>query len=365
MADLFISREQAWEDVLAAAAFIGERIKSADGHADAMGAVIPRYLERRNVDLAAELANAVDDPYSRDRLLTQVAVRCAEQDDNEYALQLADAIEDDGIRSQCRERVALVNAEKGNAEQAETIASELPHPDQVYAGIAVSHALKRDETAAAAMLDRVDFPAAKVSALQHIAAARIDNDEFERAADALDIAHVAAREIEHDEERIRALCDLGNAYIQAKRSDKAVELFDTARGDAEVLGNIHRDFFLVNCALGFLHAGSEEFAENTLDLVTDKTQMASALLGFARDDWNKGEQQDAIDALDEAYQILRSQREIETRDSKSANTLMTSIAAQFAAWNKTELAITIAHENKNPEEVTSGLTDRSGSDAEG
>src|SRR6478609_11460606 len=117
MADLFISREQAQEDVLAAAAFIGERIKSADGHADAMGAVIPRYLEHGNVDLAAELANAVDDPYSRDRLLTQVAVRCAEQEDNEYALQLADAIEDDGIRSQCRERVALANAEKGKADE--------------------------------------------------------------------------------------------------------------------------------------------------------------------------------------------------------------------------------------------------------
>src|SRR4051794_40691229 len=99
MADLFISREQAQTDLLAAAAFIGERIRSADGHAEAMDAIIPQYLQRNDVDLAAELANAVDDPYSRDRLLTRVAVKCAELDDDEYALQLLGAIEDDGIRS--------------------------------------------------------------------------------------------------------------------------------------------------------------------------------------------------------------------------------------------------------------------------
>ena len=86
MADLFITRDRAESDILAAAAYIGERIKSSDGHADAMGAVIPQYLNRGDVDLAAELANAVDDPYSRDRLLTQAAVKCAEIDDDEYAL---------------------------------------------------------------------------------------------------------------------------------------------------------------------------------------------------------------------------------------------------------------------------------------
>ena len=206
------------------------------------------------------------------------------------------------------------------------------------------------------MLDRIDFPAARVTALQHIAAAAIEKGEFGKATDTLDKAAAAAREIEHDEERIRALCDTGSAYIQSKRNDKAVELFDVARADAEVLANTHRDLFLVNCAVGFLQAGSEELAESTLDLVTDKTQMASALLAWAREHWRKGEQDDALDALDESYQILRSQREIETRDSRSANSIMTSIAAQFASWNKVELAVTIAHENKDPEEVTSGLT---------
>ncbi|HEY2846803.1 MAG TPA: hypothetical protein VGI80_03235, partial [Pyrinomonadaceae bacterium] len=356
MADLFISREKAERDLLSAAAFIAERIRSADGHSEAMNSVIPQYLSKGDVDMSAELANAVDDPYSRDRLLMQVAEKCAELDDDEYALQLADAIEDNGMQAQCRERVAIVCANKGDVEKAREIAEELQHPEFVSAAVAAVQSAKGNDSKAEATISAIDFPSARVSARLSIASAKIEKNEIEKAADALSHAAVAAADIEHDEERIRTLCDIGNLFIEAKRSDKAVEVFDTARGDAEVLDNIHRDFFLSNCALGFLHAGSDELADRTLDLVTDKTQMSSALLGFARDHWKKDEQDDALDSLDEAYQILRSQKEVETRDRRGANSLMTSIAAQFAGFGKTERAVEIAHENFDPAEVTSGLT---------
>jgi tetratricopeptide (TPR) repeat protein len=354
MADLFISRQQAEQDLLAAAAFIGERIRSADGHAEAMNTVIPQYLAHADVDLAAELANAIDDPYSRDRLLVQVAEKCADLDDDGYALQLADAIEDLGMQAQSRERVAIICAGKGNIERASEIAQELQHPEFVQAAIAVAQDAKGMD--ASSIVHAIDFPSARVLAWQQIASAHIEKKDLENAADALTKGADAAKEIEHDEERIRALIDLGNALIEAKRNDKAIEAFDAARAAAEVLDNMHRDAFLGVCAVGFLHAGSHELADNTLDLVTDKTQMASALLAFARDYWKKDEQDDAIDALDEAYQILKSQKEIETRDGRGANALMTSIAAQFAGFDKTERAIEIAHENFDPAEVTSGLT---------
>jgi tetratricopeptide (TPR) repeat protein len=356
MADLFVTREKAEDDLMSAAAFIAERIRSADGHAEAMNTVIPQYLAKGNVDLAAELANAVDDPYSRDRLLMQVAEKCAVLDDDEYALQLADAIDDNGMQAQCRERVAIVVANKGDMARAAAIAEELQHPEFVFASIAVALNANGREAEAEETISEIDFPTARVSAWQHIASARIEKKDLEKAADALSEAADAAKEIEHNEERIRSLIEIGNLYIEVKRSDKAVEVFDTARADAEVLENIHRDFFLGSCALGFLHAGSDELADGTLDLVMDKTQMASALLGFARDHWKKEEKDDALDALDEAYQILKSQKDIETRDSRGANALMTSIAAQFAGFGKTERAIEIAHENFDPAEVTAGLT---------
>lgn len=349
MADLFISRERAETDLLDAAAFLAERIKSADGHGEAMRSVIPLYLEKGDVDLAAELANQIDEPYARDRMLIAVAEKCAGVDDDEYAIQLADAVEEQALRAQGLENIALIKTAAGQTEKARDVAAMMEHPDFVLAAIA---AKQQDSSA----LDEIAFAAARVSGALQIANQLIEKGDASKAIGVLDQAVVSANDIEHDEEKIRYLCEVGNAFIEAKRVDKAIETLDTARGFAEVLENTHRDTFLVNCALGFLHAGSEELADRTLDLVTDKTQMASALLGFSRHAWNAGDTDDAIEALDEGYEILRSQRDIETRDSRARNRLMASIAAQFAGYGKNEKAIEAAGENQDPEEEMSALT---------
>lgn len=354
--DHFISREQAGNDLLSAAAFLAENIKSADGHAEAMKSVVPLYLAKGDVDLAAELANSVGEPFSRDKLLILVAEKCAQIDDDEYALQLADAIEDHGLQAQVFERIALEKASKGQLDKAREVGSSLVHPDFVYGGIAVRQSEDGDDAAALATIAGIDFATARVAALQRIAQTKIEKDDFVKAADLLDLAVESAKDIEHDEEKIRALCDTGNYFIEAKRSDKAVATFDTACQYAEVLDNIHRDYFFVNCALGFLYAGSLELADRTLDLVTDKTQMASALLGFARESWKKGEKDEAIETLDEAYEILKSQREIETRDSRARNGLMSTIAVQFVGFGKTERGLEVAEGILDPDEQMGALS---------
>lgn len=356
MTEHFISRDQAEGDLLSAAAFLAENINSADGRAEAMKAVVPLYLANGDVDLAAELANAVDEPFSRDKLLILVAEKCAATDDDEYALQLADAIEDHGLQAQAFERIALEKASKGQLDTARKVGNSLVHPDFVHGGIAVRQAADGDDAAALATIESIDFAPARVAALQQIAAAKIESGDTAKAVDLLELAAQSAEDIEHDEEKIRVLCDTGNLFIEVKRSDKAVETFDSALKFAEILDNVHRDFFFVNCALGFLYAGSDELADRTLDLVMDKTQMASALLGFARDSWKKGEKEDAVETLDEAYEIIRSQRDIETRDSRARNALITTIAVQFAGFGKTERGWEIAEENQDPDEQSSALS---------
>jgi hypothetical protein len=356
MSDYFISPEQAEKDLLSCAAFLAERIKSSDGHAEAMNAIIPRYLAKGDVDLAAELANAVNDPFSRDRLLILVAEKCAELGDDEYALQLAEAIEDHGLKAQTLERVALVMAVRGDTEKASEIADAMAHPDYIYAGIAAYQASNGDESAADVTLKQIEFPAARVSALHQIAAGQLEKAKAGDAVLTLDRAVGAADEIEHNEEKIRAFCDIGSLFIDAKRSDKAIETFDNARAHTELLDNMHRDLFLVRCALGFLYSGRADMCDRTLDLVTDKTQMASALVAIARDHWKKEEKDDAIDALDEAYEILKSQRDAETRDSRARNALMASIAVQFAGFGKTERGVEIALENQDIGEQMAALS---------
>ncbi|MFN6963131.1 MAG: tetratricopeptide repeat protein [Pyrinomonadaceae bacterium] len=355
MSEHFISRADAVSDLLSCAAYLAERITNRDGHSDAISAVVPLYLADGNVDLAAELANSVDDPFTRDRLLTLVAERCAAADDDEYALQLAEAIEDAGIAAQALETIALQKAAKGQLDRASEIAEQIEHPDYVFAAVATRLAADGRDAEADEMLERVEYIAARVSALQSIAA-ECQASDAERSVAYLERAVHEAAGIEHDEERIRAFVEIGNHLVEFGRSDLAIDAYDKARASAEQLDNMHRDSFLAAAALGFLHAGSLDLAERTLDLVTDKTQLASALVGYAREFWKKGERDDAIESLDEAYQILRSQRESETRSAKARFQLFATIAAQLAAFGRAERAIEIAQSIEDPVESTAALS---------
>ncbi len=356
MSDLFIHREKAEADLLAAAAYLAERIKSSDGHAEAMSAVLPLYLDRGDVDLAAELANAINDPHSRDKLLTKVAEKCAQTNDDEYAIQLADAIEDLGLRSEAFERIGAVKAGQGNAATAFEIADLMNHPDFIYAAVAFNQASNGNDAGADETLGRIEFSPAMSSALQNIADVQIEKGELEKAVQSLERGVIAAEEIEHDEERIRTLCEFGNHFIAAGRKDLAIETFEKARSYAEVVVNVHRDRLLVMCSVGFLHAGSDDAADEILDLVLDKTQLASALLVFARDSWKKEEKEEAVDTLEEAYAIIDSQKESETRDSRARNAILASIAAQFAVFERNDRATEIAQNIVDPQEIWAAIS---------
>ena len=356
MAEHFIAYEDAQDDLLTAAAFVAERIKSGDGHSQAMTAVVPRYLAFGNVDLAAELSNTVDDPFTRDKLLTAVAEKCAELDDDEYAIQLAEAIEEFGLRSEAFERIALQKMHKGQIEKAVGIAETMTHPDFVFASAAARLAAEGDDRAAGELLERVEFASAKVSALQAMAAESLRSDQKEKCFSLLEQARVAAGDIDQPEERIRTICDIGDHFVGAGRNDLAIATYDAAKEEADKLDNIHRDTFIAATVMGFLRAGSVDTADRTLDLVTDKTQMANCLVAFAEYYSERGEADDALEALDEALQILRSQRDSETRDSRSRYALFGTIAAQFAGFDKPERAIDIAQAIEDQPHRTAALS---------
>ncbi len=356
MSEYFISINEAESDLLACAAYMGERIKSVDGHAEAMTAVVPLYVARGNVDLAAELANTVDDPYTRDRLLILVAEKCAEMDDDEYALQLAEAVEEPGLQSQAFERIAIRKASKGEFDRAHEITERMAHPDGVLVAVAVKQQAAGLDAEAEATVEEIEHAGAAVTAHLEIAGNCLSSGDAEKAVRFLELAAEEADEIEHTEEQARAFCDIGNGFIEAGRNDRAIQTFDKAKATAETIDNMHRDAFLSMAALGFLHAGSLELADRTLDLIADKTHMASSLLGYARELWKKDERDEAIESLEEAYAILESQHERETRDHKARFRLFTSIAAQFAGFERGERAIEIAERLKDEAERTAALS---------
>ena len=355
MTDHFISRQEAESDLLSCATFLGESIETADGHAESMLAVVPRYLAKGNVDLAAELANTVDDPFSRDKLLIAVSIKCAEIDDDEYALQLIDALDDHGLQAEGWERLGALKAAMGQFDAARKIAGEMEHPDYVLSAIAIRQFADGDPDGAKSTIREIEFPAARVSAFIHTAHARIAQGETEGIEDLLEPAIADAAEIEHDEEKIRAVIEIGTLFSDAGQNGRAIETFDKAREYSEELDNIHRDAFFAAVSVGFLRAGSQDLADRTLDLVTDKTQIASCLLGHARLYWSNDAKDDAMESLEEAYAMLRSQRENETRSSKDRFRLFGSIATQYVLFGKGERAIEIAEQIEDDNESMTAL----------
>ena len=350
-----IAIEDAAGDLLACAAYLAETIKNSAGHSQAMKEIVPRYLEKNQVDLAAALADMVDDPFTRDRLLMLVAEKCAAIDDDEYAFQLIEAIEDSTAQAQAREHIAAQKSIKGDFAKALEIAATLDHADYAFADIAARQAEGADEKAAFQTFERIEFPAAKVSAWQNIALFELKKGDETKAAELFENAVRSADEIEFAEEKVRALTEIGNHFVEANRNASAIETFDRAKTVAETIDGVHRDSLLAAIAVGFLQAGSLELADRTLDAVRDKTQMATALVGFSRRFREQGERDEAAETLEEAYQILKSQPDQEVRDSRARYNLWGTIAAEFARIEKAERAIEIAQEVLNEAAQTNAL----------
>ncbi len=334
MREQLIDSNDAKNDLLACATFLAQKIGSSDGHAEAVKELFPFYLAKDNVDLAAELADTIDDPFVRDQLLTQVVEKCAELGDDEYALQLAEAIEDSSFQGVALEQIARQKAIKGEFEKAFEIADDLQHASNAYTEIAIH----QEKEEALETIEEIEFPFTKVHALQQIAHNTNDLSLLEKATE-------IAQEIDFDEERIRAYLGISFQYIEAKRKDKAIEVLDKARQFTETLDSVQKDSFLSQISNGFMKAGSIDLADRTLDLVEDKYEIAHALVGYADEFQAKGEEEDALEALDEAYQILKSQRDTETRNSKAKFNLLGIISMRFASFGKLERAIEIANEN--------------------
>ena len=351
-----ITIEQAQDNLLDGAAFLAEDVRSSEGYASAMKEIVPHYLAKGNVDLAAALADTVDDPFVRDRLLSKVAAKCAENDDDEYAFQLVEAIEDHGLQGEARENIALKKAANGEFEKAFQIAAELDHPSNALGVIAYYLTSENREDEARQTLSRIEYPAAKVNALQLIAEYYEKNNQTEKANAALEAAVIAAEETDFPEEKIRILQYVAEHFRAGGRNDKAIETFDKAKIIAERIDGVHRDSLLAGIALGFLRAGSVELSDRTLDLVADNTQLANCLTGFSQEFWNKGEREEALETLEEAYAILKSQKDSEIRDSSARFNLWGVIAVQFAKYEKGERAIEIAQENIAENEQISALS---------
>ncbi|HUF04189.1 MAG TPA: hypothetical protein VMM38_08435 [Aridibacter sp.] len=350
-----ISIEAAGENLISCAVFLADNIKSGETRSAALQPLIERLLEKGDVDLAALYADTIGDPFLRDRMLIRVVAKCVEQGDDEYARQLVDAIDEDRARSTALEIFALQKAAKGDFDVAVRVAEDLEHSSEAFAGIAVNLAAQGDEERSAKTLEQVEFYTSRVDAMIEIAGIYDRAGKKAEAVATLEKALAESAEIEFEEDRIRAYLQLGSAFVDAGRKDLAIEAFEKGRILAEAIEGVHRDNILANISVGFLLAGSVDLADRSLDLVADKTQLASALVGFSKIYIEDEDVEEASEAVEEALAILKSQGDKEIRDSKARLNVFKEIAIQFARVGKFERAMEIAQQSPDPALVKNAL----------
>src|SRR5512141_2455641 len=151
------------------------------------------------------------------------------------------------------------------------------------------------------------------------------------------------------------MCEIGSLFVQAGDNESAVATFRTAAEQADTLVS-HRDFFLGNAALGLMHAGSEESSDEGVSMLGDKTQAASCLLAFSKEYRKRGDDEDAVGELEEAYAILRSQKDSEVRDSRSRFAVHRMIAVEFGESGMPARAMAVAQEMPDEGEKTTALS---------
>lgn len=355
MSDHLITIEDARRNLLSCAAFMAERLRSADGKADAMQHIVPLYIVRGDVDTAAGLSDGVEDPLTRDRLLIAVAEKCADVGDDAYGFQLAEAIEDFSMQSAARERIALQKVAKGQLQEAIAISNELDNPDDVLIAASTATFANEGLPAAVSVLEKMQFAFSRCVALQNFAAVALRKEDKASAVEALESAANEAAEIDFNEERIRARIDLAHNFVDVGRNDRAISVLDDAKRDAESLAGVHRDPLLANVSVAFVRAGSLELADRTLDLVDDKSALVSALSGYASEFSRKGEKEEALATVREAVAIIRSQAEKETRDHRTKFRQWRSLAVQLATFGDGAGGIEVACEIPDGDERMTAL----------
>lgn len=275
------------QNILKAATHLATKKRSTEGQADAFKQLVPIYLQRNEVDFAASLADTLNDPFTRDQLLMEIAERCASINDDDYALQLADAIEDDSINLQALERIAVRKISLGQVDKALQIADSIEHPDNIYSELVVYLTQQGALSDAKEITQRIYLPTIKAATQLQMAIILLEQSQMEDASSLIDEALQTSSEIDYKIDEIKTLIEIGNTLIRAEMLDKAIKTLDRARQETIKLNDVAKETLLSVISTSFLESGNIELADETLDLITDKTIIASTLSSFANIFWKK------------------------------------------------------------------------------
>lgn len=351
----FIERENAESDLLQCAAFVAERIGSADAHATSVSDAARRFAAKGELDLAAGLADSIGDPHQRDTVLSEIAAFCVEFNDDEYGFQLVEAIEEANVQQHALHNIAVHQAAQQRFDDALETIKQIDDSAITIGDLAVRAAFANNEPLARRLLAQIDLPSVRAQVLLGIAQAKSETDESPQTV--LNESLTEIESVEFNTEKTQLLLDVAAKFLNANDIETAQQILIKTELLAETLEPNFRAPALAQIAA--LFARSKDFAsgERILSAIESLQQTAIARISFA-DEFYKADATDrAVSNLEEALVLLKTQiaRFIDSRSNAQFD-LWATIAVRFAQFGKFERSLEVALEIPHEAAQAAALT---------
>lgn len=335
-----IEKDDAAADILACAAYLAEHQTRRGEQAECLMKIARIYAQRDDVDTAALLADVIADPHSRDLMLTEITAQCALIGDDEYAWQLVEAIESKDFQNEARQRIAVAQAARGDFNAADETSRKVDDSSALFADITIRLAKSNAEDAEN-RLSQIALPIFRAQVLYEIAAAEMRRGDKERAESLLERAAEETRGAQYVEDVVQMLLNIAHLAEQLGAENLSKNCLKQTRAKAADLDPNFREQFLTQIAVGFATVGDFITAENIVHSIGDLHQKSVAAGLIAVEQKTFGKDAEAIEWLEESFQILQSQKPHQIRSTPARTAWHVDLAKNFARCGAFERAFEI------------------------
>jgi tetratricopeptide (TPR) repeat protein len=351
MSENFIEGVANEERFLACAVRVAETVGNLDGYSELASLIATRYAEAGLLDVAVDLAETIEDPYSREQLLAGIAAECVAFGEDEYARELLQMIGDPGLYSVATEQMAVKYAEAGIFDKALEIAREADDSGQTLSRIAFIQADGGLTVQALELARSIEDPILKTIALIELAARNLRQGLRNESAELLTEATAAAKEIEFSQDRINALVEIASLYQESEQEEQALQILSRAsqladefedERDLSVAQDTRKDDMLATVAAGFARLQRYDQAESIIEKLEDPYQFSAAAANLALEYHKAGQSDQALNLLKEALEVTKEEEVYGERGLTLRDNLLATLAIAYGTIGHHEEALQIA-----------------------
>lgn len=339
------------EDALAAALRVAGHVKNAESYDELASAISRRYADRGEFERAVEIADTLNDPYTRDQTLASIAVKCAADRQEDAAFELIETLEDFSHQATALSQIAIAYANAGEFDRAVEIADGMEDNSATLAEIASQCASKGEYERAFEIVERLDFPGYAALALTRIADSYIQAGRVDEAVELLSQALDEAAAIDAGDEKATTLSEIALKFADAGQAEKSTVILSQALAVALKSEEIYKDTALSQIAASHSRLKQYDLAVKVAEKIDDVYQATATLISLAvieHDD--EARQTESLQLLSDAYDLIREDVPETQRDETQHNNLLALLAVRYADFGHADHALKTAQSIGVPDE---------------